>query len=159
MQLSSTNKRSFVPDVLDKIRASVLDDMTGVLINRRRDQRTEWSCDTDLWRLASAMSVSCLSGLGQWAGLRNFDQFNSFAWCSILTANTPASCAGSPGVCPAGAPPDLDLRVLNSLALDRPKCPPNFQERAPDGFVCSATTAEPGGEARTRDSSGQPRGH
>ena len=144
--LLHTNEQSFVPDMLEQIKSLVLDHMSDVLINHCKDKQIDWKPIIDLQRLVNAMSFACPNHLDCRARSRNFDQFNSFAKHSMLTAANPTLHISSLSVHPISALPNLDLQVLNNLTLDRPDCPPDSQDES--HLVHSAAIAEQGGNAK-----------
>ena len=71
------------------------------------------------------MSFTCLNSLQRWTGLRNAEEFNSFARCSLSTATTPTLHTNNPSIHPIDVSPDLDLRVISNMTEDRPKRSPD----------------------------------
>ena len=136
--LPPSNKFFFVA-VLEQIQVLLRDHMSDTLINHHANQQLEWNQTIDLQRLVNTMSFTHLNDLNCWKGLRNFDQFNSFAKHSLLTANKPALHISSSSVHPITALPNLDLLVLDDLTSDRPEHPPVHQAHSHDNSSVQST--------------------
>ena len=125
--LPSKDKQSFVPDILEQIQCLVRDHMSDALINHHANQNLEWNQTVDLQQLVNVMSFACLDHLSRWAGLRDSDQFNSFARHSMVTTCTPTMFISSSSIHPMTVSPDLDLLMLDDWTLDQPECLPDTQ--------------------------------